>query len=89
MTQADIDSASVLPPIAEAFYALTGSDTDGTPVAIATIRLRDTGDERIEDAERKIHELASTSEGRCGRAASRPWWSRMSTRRQRKRGWRR
>ena len=64
LTQADIDSAGVLPPIAEAFDALTGSDTDGSPVAIATIRLRDTGDERIEDAERKVHELAIGSEGR-------------------------
>ena len=64
MTQADIDSAGVLSPIAEAFDPLTGSDTDGSPVAIATIRLRDTGDERIEDAERKVHELASVSEGR-------------------------
>ena len=64
MTQADIDSASVLPPIAETFDTLTGSDTDGSPVAIATIRLHDTGDERIEDAERKVHELASVSEGR-------------------------
>ena len=64
VTQADIDSAGVLPPIAEAFDPLTGSDTAGSPVAIATIRLRDTGDERIEDAERKVHELASVSEGR-------------------------
>ena len=64
VTQADIDSARILPPVAGAFDALTGSDTDGTPVAIATIRLRDTGDERIEDAERKINELASVSEGR-------------------------
>ena len=61
---ARFDSARILPPVAGAFDALTGSDTDGTPVAIATIRLRDTGDERIEDAERKINELASVSEGR-------------------------
>ena len=63
LTQTDIDSARVLPPVAGAFDALTGSDTDGTPVGIATIRLRDTGDERIEDAERRIHELAAGSEG--------------------------
>ena len=41
---------------------MTGNDTDGTPVAIANIRLRDTGDERIEDAERKISKLAAESE---------------------------
>ena len=44
--------------------ALTGTDTDGTRVSIANIRLRDTGDERVEDAERRIHELAAGSEGR-------------------------
>ena len=58
VTQADIDSDRVLPHVASAFDALTGSDTDGTLVAIATVRLHDTGDERIEDAERRIHELA-------------------------------
>ena len=42
---------------------MTGTDTDGTPVAIATIRLRDTGDERIEKAERRIRDLASEDEG--------------------------
>ena len=63
VTQADIDSARVFPSVAAAFDALTGSDTDGTPVSIATIRLRDTGDERIEAAERTIHRLAAESEG--------------------------
>ena len=63
VTQVEIDSTRVLPPVAGAFDALTGSDTDGTPVAIATIRLRDTGDERIEVAERRIRDLAAGSEG--------------------------
>ncbi len=63
VTQADIDSARGAPLLQPALAAMTGSDTDGTPVAIATIRLRDTGDERVEDAERLIHELAAEDEG--------------------------
>ncbi len=63
VTQADIDSALGAPQLQEAFSALTGTDEDGTPVAIATISLIDTGDERIEDAERKIGDLASADEG--------------------------
>ena len=47
MTQAEIDSTRSAPGIQEALAALTGTDTDGTPVAIATIRLIDTDDERI------------------------------------------
>ena len=62
VTQAKIDSAPGPPEIKAALSALTGNDTDGTPVAIANIRLRDTGDERIEDAERKISKLAAESE---------------------------
>ena len=42
---------------------MTGTDTDGTPVAIANIRLTDTGDERVQDAERRISELAAGDEG--------------------------
>ena len=63
VTQAQIDSARSAPELQEALAAMTGTDTDGTPVAIATIRLRDTGDERIQDAERKINELANGDEG--------------------------
>ena len=63
VTQADIDSARAAPLIQPALAALTGVDADGTPVAIATIRLRDTGDERVEDAERLIHERAAQDEG--------------------------
>ena len=54
VTQADIESTRSFPDLQRAFDALTGTDTDGTPVAIATIRLHDTGDERIEDAERRV-----------------------------------
>ena len=63
ITQADIDSAQGAPEIQAAFAAMTGSDTDGTSVAIATVRLSDTGDERIEDAERRISELATDNDG--------------------------
>ena len=41
----------------------TGTDTDGTPVAVAVVRLRDTGDERVAEAERRISELAAADEG--------------------------
>ncbi len=56
--QAQIDSVVQAPQIQAAIDAMTGTDTDGTQVTIATIRLRDTGDERINEAERRIHALA-------------------------------
>ena len=46
VTQAEIDSVQGPPEILGALDALTGTDTDGTPVAIATFRLFDTDDER-------------------------------------------
>ena len=61
--QAQIDSVRQAPQIEAALEAMTGTDTDGTRVAIATIRLRDTGDERVEEAERRIHELATADQG--------------------------
>ncbi|MYB47688.1 MAG: MMPL family transporter [Dehalococcoidia bacterium] len=63
VTQAQIDSVRNVPEIQGAIEALTGTDTDGTPIAIANIRLSDTGDERIGDAERRISELAAADEG--------------------------
>ena len=63
ITQAQIDSARQVPQIQGALAAMTGTDTDGTPVAIANIRLTDTGDERVQDAERRISELAAGNEG--------------------------
>ena len=43
---------------------LTGRDADGTPIAIATIRLRDPGDvEALVEAELTIHEIAEAVEG--------------------------
>ena len=63
VTQADIDSVRSAPEIQAALASMTGIDTDGTPVAIATIRLSDTGDERIQETERRISELAKGDEG--------------------------
>jgi hypothetical protein len=63
VTQAEIDSVHSVPEIAEALDAQTGVDTDGTPVAVATVRLRDVGDERVADAERVISDLAGAAEG--------------------------
>ena len=63
VTQQEINSAIGIPGIEEGLKAMTGTDADGTPVAIAVIRLHDTGDERIENAERRISELAAGDEG--------------------------
>ena len=63
VTQAAIDSARGSPEISEALAALTGASADGTPVAIAILRLHDTKDERIEEAERRINRLAAGDEG--------------------------
>ena len=63
ITQAEIDSARSVPEIKAALDAMTGTDTDGTSVSIANIRLSDTGDERVGDAERRISELAAGDEG--------------------------
>ena len=63
VSQAEIDAIRSIPEIEMALDAMTGIDIDGSSVAIATIRLRDTGDERIELAERKVQELAVGDEG--------------------------
>ena len=63
VTQAQIDSVLNVPELQGPLAAMTGTDKDGTPVAIANIRLTDTGDERIEAAERRINELAAEDEG--------------------------
>ena len=63
VTQSAISAVRAAPALQESFAALTGTDTDGTPVSIAVIRLRDTGDERIEQAERRISQLAAGDQG--------------------------
>ncbi len=61
--QAQIDAVRDVPEIQAVLAAMTGTDTDGTSIAIATIRLQDTGDEKIQNAERQIFDLASGAEG--------------------------
>ncbi|MYC01680.1 MAG: MMPL family transporter [Chloroflexi bacterium] len=63
VSQAEIDAVSAAPEIAPVIGALTGTDVDGTAVAIATVRLRNTQDERVADAERQIAEMATSDEG--------------------------
>ena len=63
LTQAEIDSAHGVPQIGSALDALTGTDADGTAVAVATIKLDDTGDDRIAEAERRISALALENNG--------------------------
>ena len=63
VTQAEIDAARAAPELQGALAAMAGTDVDGTPVAIATINLIDTGDDRIVDAERKIGDLATENQG--------------------------
>lgn len=70
-TQAEIDAAldrigreRAMAGRRAALDSLTGVDADGTPVAIATIRLRDPGDiETLVEAELAIHELTEAVEG--------------------------
>ena len=63
VTQAEIDSVGQVPELGAALDALSGVDADGDPVSIATIRLRDTGDDRVAEAERRINDLASDDAG--------------------------
>ena len=63
VSQSQIDDARSAPRLGDAISLMTGIDTDGTPVAIAGISLRNTGDSRVERAERRIDELATSSEG--------------------------
>lgn len=61
--QQQIDAVAEVPEIRTALDAMTGADLDGTPVAIASIRLVDTGDDEIRDAELLIHEMAVADDG--------------------------
>ena len=63
VSQDAIDQASAAPEIQAALAAMTGTDDDGTSIAVTTIRLRDTGDERPSAAELRIHELTVADEG--------------------------
>ncbi len=63
VTQAEIDAVLASPELGPALAAMTGADTDGGPVAIASFSLRDTGDDRVREAERRINDLAIADEG--------------------------
>ena len=63
VTQAEIDAVRNLPALQGALAALTGTDTDGTPVAVATVRLQDTVAERLQEAERRVRDIAAGDEG--------------------------
>ena len=63
ITQAEIDAVRAVPEVGAALDAMTGTDTDGTPITIATVRLLETGDERVADAERAIDDLAAAAQG--------------------------
>ena len=70
VTQAQIDAAldhvratPELHPARTALDMMTGTDTDGTPIAVATIRLRDTSEEAVDDAQLAINDLAEADEG--------------------------
>ncbi len=70
VTQAQIDTAldhvRATPELQPALTALdltTGTDTAGMRITVATVRLRDTGDEAVEDAQLAINDLAEAAEG--------------------------
>ena len=49
--------------IQAAITAMVGRDAEGSPVGVGTVRLLDTGDDAVDDAERRIDELGRESEG--------------------------
>ena len=63
VTQAEIDETLNAPEVQGALAAMTGTDTDGTPVAIAALRLNNTSVERVEAAELRIRDMAAGDEG--------------------------
>ncbi len=63
LSQDVIDAAAFAPPIYAALTEMTGTDTDGTDVAIAAIRLNAADDQQVQEAERLISEFAVESVG--------------------------
>ena len=70
VTQVQIDmaldrirSTPEFQPARTALDMMTGTDTDGTRITVATVRLRDTGAEAVDDAQLAINSLAETDEG--------------------------
>ena len=63
VTQPQIDALRNVPQIQDALTALTGTDSDGSPITVATIRLQDTDEERLQKAETRVHDIADDSRG--------------------------
>ena len=63
VSQAQIDGVLGAPQIIALLDATTGVDEDGTKVAIASVRLQNTGDDTVKDIERRINDLAIASDG--------------------------
>ncbi len=63
VSQAQIDRVVAEPQLRAALSAMTGVNGEGESIAVASVRLRDTGDERTREAERLIHELAIADRG--------------------------
>ena len=60
VTQAQIDNLAGPPELLGALNSMTGVDADGLEVAVASLRLRDTGDRVVEDVERRIDDMATS-----------------------------
>ncbi|MCY4616009.1 MAG: MMPL family transporter [Chloroflexi bacterium] len=63
VTQEQIDEVRGAPGVAGLLAAMTGTDTDGTPIATAAVRLRDTGDQQVAGVERQIDAIAAGADG--------------------------
>lgn len=63
VTQEQVNAVKEAPRIGEALAAMTGNDAAGNPVAVASIRLRNTGDDKLVEAERRVYDLAVGDEG--------------------------
>ena len=66
VTQSEIDAARSAPQIGSFLDVMTGTDSSGTNIAIASVHLQNTGDDQVKDVERRINEHAIASEGPLG-----------------------
>ena len=66
VTQSEIDAVRSAPQIGPFLDVMTGTDSSGTNIAIASVHLQNTGDDQVKDVERRINEHAIASEGPLG-----------------------
>ena len=66
VTQSEIDAVRSAPQISPFLDVMTGTDSSGTNIAIASVHLQNTGDDQVKDVERRINEHAIASEGPLG-----------------------